>query len=449
MSTTTIAPKAATTQTTDEVRKQVKDMLLASDAFKSLAPDKQVQIAHDTVNVVNYLANPEGIVAERIAKQQSAGGDAYALGLSDGSDNGTKRAALGALGKPPEFKAQGAREGAAVAGLYLQAVNFPNFVSGLINGVFHAIVTSSIEQMEAYGKLVADVAKTLNQFRDENVTENEARDHLVSQYPDTFEISIDTGEDGAQPRVKMKDGADESAGVQKVKDLPVDGGPVDALDDDTVESKLVPAARTQLATSRQQLLATMVLMGINRIVVTDGKIQAKVTFDFKAKDTFHAKMSAQSFQHEKDAAGNLQYGYTSEGTVDSSSEGGEYTRSRGKDTDEEDRRDASYYTKGTYKNAATPVISAVSAMQSQTDADLQTKATLSGLVDVNFKSDYLPLEKMADSFQISQIQNAAKPGPLRRAPGAGAAPTATGTPAAAATPPAATPAAPATPAGRP
>ncbi len=442
MTTTTVAPKPASSQTIDEVRKQVKDMLLGSEAFKSLPVDKQMQIAHDTVNVVNYLANPEGIVGERIAKQQSAGADAYDLSLAGGS---TSSSAM----KPPEFKAQGAREGAAVAGLYLQAVNFPNFVSGLINGVFHAIVTSSIEQMEAYGKLVADVAKTLNQFRDENVSENEGRDHLVSQFPDLFEISIDTGDQGAQPRVKMKDGADESAGVQKVKDLPVEGGPVDALDDDTIESKLVPAARTQLATSRQQLLATMVLMGINRIVVTDGKIQAKVTFDFRAKDTFHAKFSAQQFQHEKDAAGNLQYGYTSQQDVESKSEGGEYSHSRGKDTDEEDRRDASYYTKGTYKQAATPVISAVSAMQSQTDADMQTKATLSGLVDVNFKSDYFPLEKMADSFQISQIQNAAKPGPLKRLPGAGGASTPTGTPGAATTPPAATPAAPAAPAGRP
>lgn len=444
MATTTIASKPASTQTMDEVRKQVKDMLLGSDAFKSLPADKQTQIAHDTVNVVNYLANPEGIVGERIAKQQSAGGDAYTLAQGDATSTTSPPPA------PPDFKAGAAREGAAVAALYLNAVNFSDFVGGLITKVFHAIVTSSIEQMEAYAKLVADVAKSLNQFRDENVSENQARDHLVDQFPDLFEISVDTGADGAQPRVKMKEGADESAGLQKVKDLPVDGGPVDSLDDDTVESKLVPAARTQLATSRQQLLATMVLMGINRIVVTDGKIQAKVTFDFRAKDSMKSKFSAQTFEHEKNKSKDqLLYGYTSEGDYEGKSEGGSYSRSKGKDDDSEERRDASYYTKGSYKNAATPVIKAISALQSQTEGDLQTKASLSGLVDVNFKSDYLPLEKMADSFQINQIQNAAKPGPLRRLPGAGAAPAPAGTPGAAAAPPAATPAAPATPAGRP
>ena len=442
--TTTANPTSQPSPTLDVVRDQVRTMLLGSEAFKSLPVDKQMQIAHDTVNVVNYLANPEGIVGERIAQQQAAGGDAYALTQADATSTTSAPPA------PPDFKAGSAREGAAVAALYLNAVNFSDFVGGLITKVFHAIVTSSIEQMEAYAKLVADVAKSLNQFRDENVTENQARDHLVDQFPDLFEISVDTGDDGAQPRVKMKDGADEAAGVQKVKDLPVDGGPVDSLDDDTVESKLVPAARTQLATSRQQLLATMVLMGINRIVVTDGKIQAKVTFDFRAKDSLHSKFSAQTFDHEKNKKGDqLLYGYTSEGDYEGKSEGGSYSRSTSKDDDSEERRDASYYTKGTYKTAATPVIKAVSALQSQTDADLQTKASLSGLVDVNFKSDYLPLEKLADSFQISQIQNAAKPGPLRRVPGAGGAPTPAGTAAAGAAPPATAPAASATPPGRP
>ena len=38
----------------------------------------------------------------------------------------------------------------------------------------------------------------------------------------------------------------------------------------TTENELVPAAR-----ERQQLLATTILMGINRIIVTDGKINFK------------------------------------------------------------------------------------------------------------------------------------------------------------------------------
>jgi hypothetical protein len=41
--------------------------------------------------------------------------------------------------------------------------------------------------------------------------------------------------------------------------------------------------RRHLAQNRQQILATMVLMGINRIVVTEGRITAGVTYDFKRR----------------------------------------------------------------------------------------------------------------------------------------------------------------------
>jgi len=43
------------------------------------------------------------------------------------------------------------------------------------------------------------------------------------------------------------------------------------------------------------------MMGINRIVVTDGKISAKVVFDFQAKDNRKYAFSATQFDHERDA----------------------------------------------------------------------------------------------------------------------------------------------------
>jgi hypothetical protein len=178
------------------------------------------------------------------------------------------------------------------------------------------------------------------------------------------------------------------------------------LDDETIETKLVPAARTQLATSRQQLLATMVLMGINRIVVTDGRISAKVMYDFQAHDTFKSKYSATQFDYGK------QYEYASGGDYESSSQGGETKSSYSQDSGSEyQKRDASYYSKGTYKNTAEPVLKLASATQAATDAELKSKASLAGQVEVNFKSETFPLEKMADAFQIGRIQDAAKPKP--------------------------------------
>jgi hypothetical protein len=255
--------------------------------------------------------------------------------------------------------------------------------------------------MEAYGKLVADVAKSLNQFRDENVSVNQARDHLVDSFPDLFKIDIEADEDGRQAvKVRYRDDVDPAQAKSQLQDS--FGQAPD--DDEGVESELVPAARTQLASSRQQLLATLVLMGINRIVVTDGKISARVMYDFRARDKFSSRTTATNFEY-----GN-QYRHTTSGTHESDTQGAEHSRSRDKDGGwQEDRRDASTYTKGEYKYAAEPVMTLMSVTQSQTDASLDTKAQLAGVVDINFKSDYLPLERMADSFQIAQIQNAAQP----------------------------------------
>lgn len=116
------------------------------------------------------------------------------------------------------------------AGEPVEEVDFPDFVADVINGVFDAIVDASIRQMKAYATLLADVTKSLKEFIDATISESQARDYLADQYPDFFR---------KRPRKTKR-------------------------------------PRVRLASSRQQLLATMVLMGINRIVVTDGKIKAKL-----------------------------------------------------------------------------------------------------------------------------------------------------------------------------
>jgi hypothetical protein len=417
-----------------EARQAVKDLLLRSPAFSKLPARTRQQIAQDTAEIAGYLVRPEGFDGNKLPT---------AAALADANPNQTHAnyqenlKQVNAVGSG--FKAQAAREGAAVAGALLKAVNFPTFVASLIEGVFHAIVHSSIEQMEAYGKLVASVAQTLNQFRDENVSDNQGRDHLVDQFPDLFQMGTSDGGDfrgpgSGQPRVQLKEGVDEDQALQKVNNrLPTPVKSMDLTDEDN-ENALVQSARTQLATSRQQLLATMVLMGINRIVVTDGKIQAKIMYDFQARDSAKTQRSAAAMDYATDSSGNVQKTYGSEGQYETSQGGSE--TSTGSDGTQ-DRKTGDFYTKGQYKYTEQPIITAMSTATEQSESALQTKAQLSGLVDINFKSDYLPLEKMADSFQIGMIQNAAKPGRGAGAATGGAAPAGGATPAAStpATPP--------------
>src|SRR5688572_15557184 len=192
-----------------EVREAVKALLTQSPAFAKLPAAQQQQTARDTALIADYLASPEGIPGNTI----EGGVAAPATALEDApppppqASYEEARQAVSEIGGG-EFEAGAAREGAKVAGMLMKQVNFVEFVGGLIQGVFSSIVQSSIQQMEAYSKMVEQVAKSLQQFRDDNVTENQGRDHMVERFPDLFEIGEDDFGDSPGPRLKLKDGVD-------------------------------------------------------------------------------------------------------------------------------------------------------------------------------------------------------------------------------------------------
>lgn len=396
-----------------EVRQAVRDLLTRSEAFRHLSPEKQRAVAQSTALIADYLAAPEGIPGNLIP-----GGVAMppASALADGADDSQRGTSfkeasenVKAIGDDA-FRADAAREGAKVAGLLLKQVKFPTFVASLIEGVFQAIVKSSIEQMEAYTKMIDAVSKSLKQFTDDNVTENQGRDHMVERFPDLFEIGVDDFSDSPGPRLKLRDGVDESAALKRVNSLKFeDGNVLKSMDlsDENVEKSLVMAARMQLAKQRQQLMASMVLMGINRIVVTDGRISAKIMYDFTSRDTTSTRKSAQAFDYARGADGSVQTTRAGEGTYDS---GGSESASRESSTEGSSRDySADYFAKGTYKFEDRPVMTAMSAASEASDSQLQTRVQLAGAVEVNFKSDYLPLDKMATPGMIAAIQGNSTP----------------------------------------
>ena len=160
------------------------------------------------------------------------------------------------------------------------------------------------------------------------------------------------------------------------------------------------------------------MLGINRIVVTDGKISSKVMYDFQARDNMQFRQSAQKFDYDQNLRNTTKEG-TEEGSSQESRRGFSRSSAEAYDTG---GRDASYYSKGTYKTASQPVLKLASASQTSVEASLTTKASLAGVVEVNFKSDYLPLDKLANPESIAAIQMNAQPGMVKtlaqRPPGA-------------------------------
>jgi hypothetical protein len=274
-----------------------------------------------------------------------------------------------------------------VARATLNAINFPEFVASLIKGTFQAIVDASIQQMEAYAELLKNVAMTVDEFMTDNISDASTKDYLADQYGGLLQRDMSQG----KAKLQVNQNAPKTAEMPTFfKDLGFES-PAD-IDDKAIEEKIIPATRKNLAERRQQTLATMVLMGINRIVVDEGEIMAKLVFHIDASETMNMK-----FDQRKQTLGNM-------------------SGLSGK---------SNFSGNGIMVNTA--------SLNAQ--SDINVRADLTGQVKVKFRSETFPLEKFADTAAIQLInENAKVPTP--------SAPTATvtsGTPTPVATPPTAPP----------
>lgn len=368
-------------QTLDVVRPAVRDLLLSVPAYKQLSPEEQQKIASGMVKIAAYMANPSGALAPPAATT-----------LADAAETAKQRLARAPGQVGQDFKAGAVEQGVQQFGQLVKTVDFPNFVGGLIKNVFQAIVESSIQQMRAYGELVANVAKSVDEFAQDNITENNARDWLAGKYPDVMGVTTssdssfadgDTPAQAASAKLGPK-GDNPEVGLAKASNDMGMQKPVTDLSDEAEEARLVQAARLQMARGRQQLLASMVMLGINRIVITDGLINAKVIFDMRASDTAARQATASMMDRQSSSLTNKMH-----------AEYGGWMSPVSGSVDNEYKQDH--------------VATVQSAVDDQSESKAEVKAKLSGEVRVNFKSDYFPMEKMASPQMIAAIQGNAKP----------------------------------------
>jgi hypothetical protein len=253
--------------------------------------------------------------------------------------------------KPPATEALAQRTGALV-----NEIDFPGFVAGLVHGTFDAIVDASIRQMESYSSLVSAVAKTVDQFTEENVTPNQARDWLAQRYPGEVRVVPPTAD---QPQPQLAPAA-EGLTPGWLSDYGVEG---EELTSELLEERVLPQVRTHVGGERQQLLATMVMLGMNRVAVKDGSITAKVMFRATANDS--AKIGYATGSDPKSVADWGERGSLS------------------------------------YSNASATMVSTL-GVNAQSDTTL--RADLFGEVKLNFVSETLPLDKLADAAKIALVQ---------------------------------------------
>lgn len=298
-------------------------------------------------------------------------GDPYVRGLAapgEGNGNADPNAAKPAPPPPPPPTPPTTSQIGGRAAEALAAVNFSGFVAGLVTGTFQAIVDATAQQLKEYAALVASISQSVDSFSRDNVSPGQVRGWLADRFSADLQIQVPAAGTAGDPRLVPRPA---SAGTSPAW-LAQFGLQGQELSAELTDGELIEAGRPRLGEERLQTLASMVLMGINRIVVNDGDIRARLQFHAVARDLTTAEMAA--VQMAQGIAGRQV------------SQGG--------------------------------VTAMVSTLKANAQADASIKTNLMGEVRISFRSETFPLERFADSPAIQLLNRHARwtPEPTKTPP---------------------------------
>ncbi len=241
-----------------------------------------------------------------------------------------------------------------LAGEFIENVDFPKFVRDLLKGVFDANLQVTIQQMEAYQKLLKTATKSVAEFA--NAVDNTAAfGYLAENQGDDFSIDFDDNE---------KNEKNPNGTVLTSKD----GQRLD-IGDNEIKAKIMDA-KIAMAKEQRALLRETILMGISRLVVERGKVKASVLFDIKAGEKVD-KADKAAMKEAHSSGSSVKAGGGLIGSIFGGPSGG-HTRSDSK--------------------------TQISISSAKSSATTSLEAKLAGEVEIIFKSDYFKLDNFASMY---------------------------------------------------
>ncbi len=346
-----------------DVRHRVRELLSAQQGFGALDPATRRDLASGLVRIGSIALDHDALAARpgaALAVAQNAGSDYSGTAIDRMA--GTTRAVL-------------------------NAVSFPRFVTELITGVFKAMNDSNQQQLTAFVDLIRNVAQTTEGFADSNVGIAGARQWLAEHFPAAYQVTGDDDTDelaglppderrqrqqelqaerDAATRLTLRPGASPPA--EAVLRSALGMGPGDAVPASDPE-RLVPLAQQVLARNRQQLLATMVQMGLQRIVIESGRLNAAMNFHIDASSAAANDRGSQfDTRNTVGVSGGARFGpWGAEANVQST-------------------------------------IGYVSTDRTQTTESSHADVNLTSGVELVFRTDYVPLNRLAGVGDVERIR---------------------------------------------
>lgn len=228
----------------------------------------------------------------------------------------------------------------------VDSVDFPQFVGDLLKSVFDANLRVMKEQTDNYIKLLREATKTSADFI-KSIREEDALAYLVDTKSNQFGMTMEQGADGSM----------------KMELTTPEGEPVD-MEDNEVKAKIVDA-KVAMAKEHRAALREVILMGVTRLVVDKGEIEAGVEFRITAN------------RNSQKANTNTNTNVTSMDMNYSQPLGGIFGGPSG-----------SFSMTNTNINVAT----------SSQAAEDELFAKLMGKVNIKFKTDYFKLDNFANMY---------------------------------------------------
>ncbi|TMQ08124.1 MAG: hypothetical protein E6J90_41375 [Deltaproteobacteria bacterium] len=317
------------------VRRTARALLEDSPGWSDASPQLRRDVAHGLVSV--------GMMAADLAAADS------------------RLTPTPVLVEAQEFAATRAA-GAAITDIK-RALDFPEYVTSLITGVFQAITKSNLAQIAALSDLLDNVAKTQDEFTSDNIRDEDVVVWAVGKLPfltssDGASLAVRPGTDllAQQPAIRAATGATESE--------------LGSLDESSLMDTLGPLVKRKIGRERQQILGTLVQMGLQRIVVDEGRLHASMDMRVDTRSASDTdKLRADQFSLETGASGSFGVGAWG----------------------------ASAHVNVGYNKVSTD--------HDVTKDEIATRAGLRSSVDLAFRTEQVPLDRMASASARVKLDN--------------------------------------------
>ncbi len=333
-------------QLTDQARQLARSQLAGSNAFRAMPMAEQSDIYRHVVNEhLDRLSQQHGL-ASAMAKKGPGSGMGFG-GYDPGFDGSTE--AFNEL---------------------VDSVDFPKFVADLLKAVFNANLKVMKAQTDDFIRLMREATKSTADFV-KKVKDDDTFAYLAETRGNQFNVTLEQQADGSQ----------------KMALTNPEGEKVD-MEDNEVKARIMDA-KIAMAKEHRAALREVLLMGVTRLVVEKGEVEAAVEFRITANRT-----STRAHQGQNINTVNANFSYDPP-------LGGIF---------------------GGPSGSASISNTNIQINTSNKEAKDELFAKLMGRVNIKFKTDYFKLDNFANMYGdggVAALQPAGQGG----APGQPAAPT--------------------------